>query len=420
VGAVLYFVLENTFPAHGGLSTFGKKSPESVRWIIRRSMADYNKRYETATEMLADLDYVAAASDPFAVKPAELPSMRGVEAVPASEPVDSPQVEVLAAAGSPVPPKAPPADSERGENVEVEIAGWGVKAGSEGIEVGKFGQEPVVRVKRPRPRIRVTNWWTGAYQVQDAAGKPGDDLKGMRAEARAMRDQVRGFRSQSDALRQQVHMGRMTARRAAREQIKQARARAKEMQRRARAHRHQAVRTSSRQPSGMMAFLGLIILLPFLALVLGLWRANDARRVAIHEQVLAMGMAAAPYDGPKVAGPLSLLLINDHPATANTVVQQKIEHLVHTTVRQGWDVVSSDEWEVKVRKYLPAGPIDPDDPNLLLRKTLLNLGVGGILRVETFPGEGEPSERINAVMIAVPETPEAPMVRIEVPPEAFD
>ena len=35
-GAVLYFMLENTFPPHGGLSGFNKKSPEGVRWIVRR------------------------------------------------------------------------------------------------------------------------------------------------------------------------------------------------------------------------------------------------------------------------------------------------------------------------------------------------------------------------------------------------
>ena len=38
VGAVLYFVIENTFPAHGGLSTFAKKSPESIRWIIGKGV----------------------------------------------------------------------------------------------------------------------------------------------------------------------------------------------------------------------------------------------------------------------------------------------------------------------------------------------------------------------------------------------
>jgi serine/threonine protein kinase len=419
VGAVLYFVLENTFPAHGGLSTFGKKSPEAARWIIRRSMADYNKRYETTTQMLADLDYVAAASDPFAVKPADLPSMRGVEAEPLPEPETFPEVEVIAAAGSPVPPKEPGRDEPHREDAGVKVAGWGMKVGAGGVEVGRFGKSPAAKPKRPRPRIRVTNWWTGAYEVLDPAGRPREDAAGMRDDARAMRAQVRGFRSQSNDLRDKVQMGRMTARRAAREQIKQARARAKEMQRRARAHRHQVVTTNARPPSGMMAFMGLVVVLALVALVAGLLNTNQARHHAINERVLAMGIMDAPYDGPRVMGPLSLLLINDHPASANAVVQERIDHLVHTTVKQGWEVIVNDEAEVEVRKYLPPGPISPDDPNPMLRRALINFDIGGVLRVGTFPGEGEPHERINAVMVAVPEASDEPMVRIEVSPKAF-
>lgn len=80
VGAVLYSVVENSFPAHGGLSQISKGCPEALRWTIRRSMTDLVHRYPSARMMLADLDYVAKAADPFAVKPAELPSMReGVE-----------------------------------------------------------------------------------------------------------------------------------------------------------------------------------------------------------------------------------------------------------------------------------------------------------------------------------------------------
>jgi hypothetical protein len=120
-----------------------------------------------------------------------------------------------------------------------------------------------------------------------------------------------------------------------------------------------------------------------------------------------------------VAGPLELLLINDHPASTNAAVQEKVDHLVHTTMSSGWNVVVSDEWEVKVRQYLPTGPIDPDDPNPLLRDTMRDLGIGGILRVSTYPGDEKPYKRINATLIAVPETPDAPFVRIEVPPSAF-
>jgi serine/threonine protein kinase len=402
-GAVLYFVLENTFPAHGGLSTFSKKSPEAARWIIRRSMTDYNKRYETAAQMLADLDYVASAPDPYEVKPADLPSMRGAGAPPAPEPDETPgvEVEVMAAAGSPVPPPA--------------------AAPPEPVAAAPAAPAPETGGRRPRsrPRIRVTNWWTGAYEVVDADGKPRGDAPALRHEARAMRDELRGFRSQSESLRQQVHMGRMTARHAAREQIKQARARAREMQRRARAHRHRAVHKKDHQPSGLMAFLTLIVLIPFLALAAGLWRTNQSREI-VQERALAMGTVSAPRIGPKVAGPLVLLLVNDHPAAANAEVQKKVDHLVKTTKSNGWDVVVSDESEVRVRKYLPPGPMDPDDPNPLLRDTMTDLGIGGILRVGTYPGEGGPGERVNATLIAMPDKPDAPFVRIEVPPSAFN
>lgn len=75
-GAVLYSVLENTFPAHGALSAFERPSPEALRWIVRRSMAEYGKRYASAAHMLADLRWVLAAPNMDAVRPAELPSMR--------------------------------------------------------------------------------------------------------------------------------------------------------------------------------------------------------------------------------------------------------------------------------------------------------------------------------------------------------
>ncbi|MBK7404676.1 MAG: hypothetical protein IPJ41_08585 [Phycisphaerales bacterium] len=76
-GAVLYSVVENQFPAHGGLSQISKRCPDAVRWIIRRSMTEYAKRYPNADAMLADLEFVRRAADPFAIKPAELPSVAG-------------------------------------------------------------------------------------------------------------------------------------------------------------------------------------------------------------------------------------------------------------------------------------------------------------------------------------------------------
>ncbi|MBU6411859.1 MAG: hypothetical protein KGS45_00150 [Planctomycetes bacterium] len=75
-GAVLYSVLENSFPAHGSLSRFTRKSPDCLRWIVQRAMTDYDKRYRSVAIMLADLEWVASQPDPFAAKPAQMPSMR--------------------------------------------------------------------------------------------------------------------------------------------------------------------------------------------------------------------------------------------------------------------------------------------------------------------------------------------------------
>ncbi len=81
-GAVLFSMLENGFPAHGSLSQIHKACPEALRWIVRRAMADMNKRYASATEMLADLRVVMNASDPYSVTPAALPSVSGRGYVP--------------------------------------------------------------------------------------------------------------------------------------------------------------------------------------------------------------------------------------------------------------------------------------------------------------------------------------------------
>ena len=125
-GAVLFFVLEGTFPAHGVLSSFRRQSPECLRWIARRAMADYERRYANADEMLADLERAIHGGDPAAVRPADLPSMRGASITSEMEP----------ARAGPVGAPPPPPDARR----------------------------------RERPRLRVTNWWTGAYEM--ASGRP--------------------------------------------------------------------------------------------------------------------------------------------------------------------------------------------------------------------------------------------------------
>lgn len=79
-GAVLYSVLENSFPAHGSLSPLSRRCPEGLRWIVRRAMADLHSRYPDARAMLADLRAVMNAADPFALRPADLPSFPAADA----------------------------------------------------------------------------------------------------------------------------------------------------------------------------------------------------------------------------------------------------------------------------------------------------------------------------------------------------
>ena len=80
-GAVLYAVLENSFPAHGALSALSKRCPSTLKWVVRRAMTDYDKRYPTSAAMLADLEviYAALRAGPEAVdrlRPADLPSVK--------------------------------------------------------------------------------------------------------------------------------------------------------------------------------------------------------------------------------------------------------------------------------------------------------------------------------------------------------
>lgn len=131
-GAVLYYMLENTFPGHGGLSRFGRPSPEALRWIVRRAMADYDRRYATAAEMLGDLRFVAAQPDPWAVTPASLPSVAGGVGGQFEDAI----VDPVASASSRTP-------------------------------------RPGVRMAvatRSRPRLSVVNWWTGAYREDAGRG----------------------------------------------------------------------------------------------------------------------------------------------------------------------------------------------------------------------------------------------------------
>lgn len=152
-GAVLYFVLEGTFPPHGVLSRFRKQSPESLRWIARRAMAEFDQRYATAEEMLRDLDHAILGGDASAVRPADLPSMRGKETdshVTNADMIDAATVrdDGSGPRGSEATQAHEQARSDR--RVTLSLAPPAPPA------------PPDARL-RERPSIRVMNWWTGAY-----------------------------------------------------------------------------------------------------------------------------------------------------------------------------------------------------------------------------------------------------------------
>lgn len=146
-GAVLFSLVENSFPAHGGLSQISRRCPEALRWIVRRAMTDYDKRYPSAAAMLADVELVLRAADPFAVKPIDLPSMRGAEIPAAAMDRDEP---LLRPAFQPFPVGAGSNSPGYGGAAQVAAAATPVSVG-----------------ERRRPRLRVNRWWTGGYVVED-------------------------------------------------------------------------------------------------------------------------------------------------------------------------------------------------------------------------------------------------------------
>ncbi len=399
VGAVLYFVMENTFPAHGGLSAFARKSPESLRWIVCRAMTDYNKRYETARTMLADVEHVLAASDPWTVKPAELPSMRGqAPPEPAGEPSVTWPEHVVASAGSPRPPPGPeptwqPAGAVAG------VAGPGAAP----VDRPDAGRSPA---RTSRPRFRVTNWWTGAYQVEDPDVVRASEEASSRLEARSMRRHASEFRAEAEGLRQQVRQRAISARQAAREQIRAARTRAKEIRRRAREHqlrapivavRRGAGRARSRQPSGALAgFVILLIALPVLFMV----RSNSHNRSASESPQQAL---AVRVEAPGMLG-RTLLLVNDHPSLGTPELREKLEGIIQARLLRGQVVRAVDpDDEARIRTLLPSGALD-DEAGLSegVIAELERLGFDGLLRIDAAPGDSDAIDRMRETTILVP------------------
>ncbi|MEM7229194.1 MAG: hypothetical protein AAF432_10305 [Planctomycetota bacterium] len=334
-GAVLYFMLENTFPAHGGLSRFSKKSPEALRWIVRRAMADYHQRYASADEMLADLLVVAASSDAYDVKPVALPSMNGgAGAVPAATLVNNveaveeapaePVVDDVAAAQTPMPPAPEP----QGPFV---AAAASVPAG--------------------RPRIKVTNWWTGAYKVEEPKVAANAGAPASSPETEHFRRQAEELRQQAWALREQVKDGTVSARDAARSQLKNVRHRAKDVRKGAkqRMAKARATRRKTRNtvPMFLVGFLCLLTLgiggLAAALVTLG-DRMNNAQAYFGGDEfdygqtarILIGNAETTMRDGKPV------LLVNRHPGAMHPQVIDQVATIMDGFEDDGYVVIHHD------------------------------------------------------------------------------
>lgn len=215
--AVLYSAVEGSFPAHGGLSQITKRCPEAIRWIIRRGMTDYDKRYETVAEMLRDLDVVLTAEDAFAVKPAMLPSVGGAPV----EPIAQPEAAEF------VPPQPAPAPKQ----------------------AARPKGDPDAK-----PKVRLANWWSGKYSVDDELDGVMADVDATIHEAMAEADAAINEAVESMAPRRSPRPQRDPTRRPAREQLRDARARAAERRKRAVtrvAERRRSLRTQRDKAAGL-------------------------------------------------------------------------------------------------------------------------------------------------------------------------
>ena len=255
-GAVLYSVIENSFPAHGGLSQISKRCPESLRWVVRRAMAEYDQRYATASEMLADLDAIRASADPFSVRPADLPSMTGAVGMP-HEPVELPKIE-------PAAPTFPPPVSPAAKAANAVAAA----AAEAAAEVASAFTPPASR-GRVQPKLTLTGWWSGRYS-SGAVATVGRRATARRVSPKAPSKQPRPLRPVDKRI-------------SAADQVASARARAAETRRRAhervgaRRGRVASVRKQERSSAvgivgGLVTFM--VLFAVGVALLLGLSRGR--------------------------------------------------------------------------------------------------------------------------------------------------
>jgi hypothetical protein len=131
--------------------------------------------------------------------------------------------------------------------------------------------------------------------------------------------------------------------------------------------------------------------------------ANPTRRV-VNEIIHSTRPDAPQRRRDSVPAPpansLAYLLINDHPAKADLAVAARIEQLLRACREKGWNLQMNDDAEVAVRRFLPAGPIDAEEPmSPMFHAALARHRFAGVLKIDAKPGEGPAEDRIALTRI---------------------
>lgn len=338
-GAVLFSIIENSFPAHAGLSQISKRCPESLRWIVRRAMTDYDKRYPSAAMMLADLRVVLGAKDPFAVKPAQLPSVSQSPEdidIPVPEPLPDLDPSFVASAqrAATPAPKAPHSPDPTRQRVQ-------------------------------RPKLNVKDWWTGRYDTPK--GTPRAPVAPVPPPPPAPR------------------VTPIDQRKPAKEQLKNARARAQAMQDRANRRRadHRANHNRYKNdPHPLVIVLTLAVIGTLIAAVVA-WRNNAAKTVSHYAEAQSetesfWNERYQDFDpnNPESPEPFdhvnaNILLVDDTSARLDAPSLEALNNRLQYLKNQGINVFDSNSEESTIEllaSYRNAiGAIPYDSADMIIR-----------------------------------------------------
>ena len=272
----------------------------------------------------------------------------------------------------------------------------GVNAGKAAASVGAAasGFNPGAARTPSSPRIVVTNWWTGAYRVDDGSASQTADVSNASAgvgvsagdpEARAFRKQAASFRDQAQYWHEQVRSGSMSARKAAKEQIRAARQRAQEMRARAAAHRSRVAvgRHSSASPwLFAMGFVTLLLLVGGLVIGFSSLRARPA-----YSRTTVNGNSTTTVTSSALMLPVLLIVEGADPA--NPKVKQRLDRIIAERRADNYDVITDLADDANLRMLIDqwwhdqSGPADEQLENIMQARNAY-----GILHV-TFKGDAK-------------------------------